>query len=203
MKRILLALAAASLLGGCGALGGKGKKNVTPTVGERISVLSQERVLEVDPALAGTAVTLPPAQPNAEWAQSGGNAAKSMGHVGLAAAPALGWRVSIGQGSGSQGQLASSPVLGEGRIFTIDTRDVRGVRRHHGAPCGQTQVARRRRAERRLFAGVSFDNGRSTPPTVPASPSRSMPASVDPSGRSARAARCAAPPPSPTRMSMW
>ena len=73
MKRILLALAAVSLLGGCGSLGlgGKGKKNVTPTVGERISVLSRERVLEVDPALGALAVTLPPAMANSEWAQSG------------------------------------------------------------------------------------------------------------------------------------
>ena len=67
MKRILFALAAISLLGGCGSLGlgGKGKKNVTPTVGERISVLSQERVLEVDPALSGIAggrVTATPAR---------------------------------------------------------------------------------------------------------------------------------------------
>jgi outer membrane protein assembly factor BamB len=162
MKRILLALAAASLLGGCGALGGKGKKNVTPTVGERISVLSQERVLEVDPALAGTAVTLPPAAPNAEWAQSGGNAAKSMGHVGLAAAPALGWRVSIGQGSGSQGQLASSPVLGEGRIFTIDTRAVvRALSPENGGTVWQTQVRGPNAPEGALFGGgVAYDNGR-------------------------------------------
>jgi outer membrane protein assembly factor BamB len=162
MKRILLALAAASLLGGCGALGGKGKKNVTPTVGERISVLSQERVLEVDPALAGTAVALPPALPNAEWAQSGGNAAKSMGHVGLAASPALGWRVSIGQGSGSQGQLASSPVLGEGRIFTIDTRAVvRALSPENGGTVWQTQVRGANAPEGALFGGgVAYDNGR-------------------------------------------
>ena len=111
MKRILLALAAASLLGGCGSLGlgGKGKKNVTPTVGERISVLSRERVLEVDPALGAVAVTLPAAMANPEWTQSGGNAAKSMGHLALGASPAMAWRVGTGEGSSNQGQLASSP----------------------------------------------------------------------------------------------
>ncbi|HEX9964530.1 MAG TPA: PQQ-binding-like beta-propeller repeat protein [Allosphingosinicella sp.] len=164
MKRILLALVAVSLLGGCGTLGvgGKGKKKVTPTVGERISVLSRERVLEVDPALAGVAVTLPPAQANAEWAQSGGNAAKSMGHVGLGTAPAMAWRVSIGQGSGNQGQLASSPVIGEGRIFTIDTRAVvRAIGPENGGTVWQSQVRGQNAPESSLFGGgVVYDNGR-------------------------------------------
>jgi outer membrane protein assembly factor BamB len=164
MKRIVLALVAVSLLGGCGSLGvgGKGKKKVTPTVGERISVLSRERVLEVDPALAGVAVALPPAQPNAEWAQSGGNAAKSMGHVGLGPAPALAWRVGIGSGSSNQGQLASSPVIGEGRIFTIDTRAVvRAISPENGGTVWQSQVRGANAPEGSLFGGgVAYDNGR-------------------------------------------
>jgi outer membrane protein assembly factor BamB len=164
MKRILLALAAAGLLAGCGGLGigGKGKKNVTPTVGERISVLSRERVLEVDPALSGVAVTLPPAQANSEWAQSGGNAAKSMGHLALGSAPAMVWRVGTGEGSTNQAQLASSPVIGEGRIFTIDTRAVvRAISPENGATVWQAQVRGANAPEGALFGGgVVYDNGR-------------------------------------------
>ncbi len=164
MKRILLVLAAASLLGGCGSLGlgGKGKKNVTPTVGERISVLSRERVLEVDPALAAVAVTLPPAQTNSEWTQSGGNAAKSMGHLALGSAPAMVWRVGTGEGSSNQGQLASSPVIGEGRIFTIDTRAVvRAISPENGGTVWQAQVRGANAPEGALFGGgVAYDNGR-------------------------------------------
>ena len=164
MKRIILALAAASLVGGCGSLGlgGKGKKNVTPTVGERISVLSRERVLEVDPALGAVAVTLPPATPNSEWTQSGGNAAKSMGHVALGATPGMAWRVSTGEGSSNQAQLASSPVIGEGRIFTIDTRAVvRAMSPENGGTVWQTQVRGPNAPEGALFGGgVAYDNGR-------------------------------------------
>ncbi|HEX8381232.1 MAG TPA: PQQ-binding-like beta-propeller repeat protein [Allosphingosinicella sp.] len=164
MKRILLALAAAGLIGGCGSLGlgGKDKKNVTPTVGERISVLSRERVLEIDPALAGTAITLPPAQANADWAQSGGNAAKSMGHVALGASPGMAWRVSIGEGSSNQAQLASSPVLADGRIYTIDIRAVvRAISPQNGATVWQTQVRGANAPEGALFGGgVAYDNGR-------------------------------------------
>ncbi|HEX8511810.1 MAG TPA: PQQ-binding-like beta-propeller repeat protein [Allosphingosinicella sp.] len=164
MKRILLVLAAAGLLGGCGSLGlgGKGKKNVTPTVGERISVLSRERVLEVDPALSAVAVTLPPALANSEWTQSGGNAAKSMGHLALGSAPAMAWRAGTGEGSSNQGQLASSPVIGEGRIFTIDTRAVvRAISPENGATIWQAQVRGANAPEGALFGGgVAYDNGR-------------------------------------------
>lgn len=164
MKRLILALAAASLVGGCGSLGlgGKGKKNVTPTVGERISVLSRERVLEVDPALGAVAVTLPPATPNSEWTQSGGNAAKSMGHLALGATPGMAWRVGTGEGSSNQAQLASSPVIGEGRIFTIDTRAVvRAISPENGGTVWQTQVRGANAPEGALFGGgVAYDNGR-------------------------------------------
>ena len=164
MKRIAFALVAVSLLGGCGSLGlgGDKKKNITPTVGERIPVLARETVLEVDPALAGIAVTLPPAQPNAEWAQSGGNAAKSMGHVGLGSATAMAWRQSIGEGSSNQGQLASSPVFGDGKIFTIDTRAVvRALSPENGGTVWQRQVRGPNAPEGALFGGgVAYDNGR-------------------------------------------
>jgi outer membrane protein assembly factor BamB len=164
MKRILFALAAIGLLGSCGSLGlgGKGKKNVTPTVGERISVLSRERVLEVDPTLSSVAVTLPPALANSEWTQSGGNAAKSMGHLALGASPGMAWRVSIGEGSSNQSQLASSPVIGEGRIFTIDTRAVvRAISPENGATIWQAQVRGANAPEGALFGGgVAYDNGR-------------------------------------------
>jgi outer membrane protein assembly factor BamB len=164
MKRLLIALAVASLLGGCGTLGlgGKEKKNVTPTVGERIPVLARETVLEVDPALAGIAVTLPPAQPNAEWTQSGGNAAKSMGHLALGSSLGMAWRQSIGEGSGNQGQLASSPVVGDGKIFTIDTRAVvRALSPENGGTIWQRQVRGANAPEGALFGGgVAYDNGR-------------------------------------------
>ena len=49
MKRVIFALAAASLVSGCGVFGGKGDKKTTPTIGERIPVLSAEAAIQVDP----------------------------------------------------------------------------------------------------------------------------------------------------------
>ncbi|HEY0112747.1 MAG TPA: PQQ-binding-like beta-propeller repeat protein [Allosphingosinicella sp.] len=161
MKRILIGLVAASLLGGCGVLGGKEKK-VTPTVGERIPVLSRETVLQVEPALAGVPVTLPAAVTNEEWAQPGGNAAKSMGHLTLGSSLGQAWRVGIGAGSSGKGQLAAPPVLGGGRIYTIDTQAVvRAISPENGATLWQTQVRGGTAQLNSLFGGgVSFDNGR-------------------------------------------
>ena len=161
MKRIILAIAAVSLLGGCGVFKG-GNRKVTPTVGQRISVLNTEASIEVDPSLASTPVTLPGAVTNAEWAQGGGNAAHSMGHLTLGASLGQAWRVSAGAGSSNKEQLAASPVFAAGRIFTIDTNAVvRAISPENGATIWQTQIRGEDAPTSALFGGgVSFDNGR-------------------------------------------
>jgi outer membrane protein assembly factor BamB len=161
MKRLIFVVAAASLLGGCGVFG-KGDKKTTPTLGERISVLSSEAAIEVDPALAGVPVTLPAAEVNGEWAQPGGNAAKSMGHVALAASPSQIWRVGIGEGSSNRMQLAASPVVAGGKLFTMDTQAVvRAFNPDTGATLWQSQVRGEGAPSGALFGGgVSYDNGR-------------------------------------------
>jgi outer membrane protein assembly factor BamB len=162
MKRFILILVAASMIGGCGIVGGKGKKKVTPTVGERISVLSGEKEIEVDPELASIAVTIPAATLNTEWAQPGGNASKSIGHVALAPTVAQAWRVSIGAGGTNKGQLAAAPVVGGGKIFTIDSQAVvRALSPENGATLWRTQVRGEGATDAILFGGgVSYDNGR-------------------------------------------
>lgn len=160
MKRVVLALAAVSLLGGCGIL--SKKKPVTPTIGQRIAVLSTETEIEADPSLAGIAVTLPVATPNAEWTQPGGNAAKSMGHLALGGSLGQAWRVSIGQGSTNKGQLAAAPIVAEGKIFTMDTRAViRAISPQNGATLWETQLRGQGDNNQILFGGgVSYANGR-------------------------------------------
>src|SRR5687768_2270993 len=163
MKRIGIALVAIGLLGGCGVLGiGGGKKPTTPTVGQRISVLGTEASIEVDPALAGVPINIPPAVTNPDWPQPGGNAAKSMIHVTLGTALGQAWRVSIGEGSSNKARLAASPVVGGGKIFTIDTLSVvRAISPENGATLWQAQMRGAGASEGTLFGGgVSYDNGR-------------------------------------------
>jgi outer membrane protein assembly factor BamB len=157
-----MALAAIALLGGCGVIGGKGKKKTTPTIGQRIANLGTEASIEVDPALAGVPDTIPGAVTNADWAQPGGNAAHSMTHLTLGSALALRWRSDIGTGSSDKARLAAPPVVGGGKVFTMDTQGiVRAFNPETGATLWQTQVKGEDASAQTLFGGgVSYDNGR-------------------------------------------
>jgi outer membrane protein assembly factor BamB len=124
IAKLLLALAATTTLGGCavidGVRGDSGKKGNTPTIGSRVDILGIERDTEVDPALAGFAVTLPPAAVNEAWAQPGGNASKSPGHVELGQGLSRSWTAKV-TGANPRARLAASPVMSDGRIYVVDT----------------------------------------------------------------------------------
>ncbi|KTE19073.1 pyrrolo-quinoline quinone [Sphingopyxis sp. H050] len=106
-------------LAGCGAFKGNGGPK-TPTVGDRVSILSNDNSIKVDPATASIEVVLPEPAVNAAWAQSGGNASKSMGHPALGATRAKLWEASVA-GSNNKQRLASSPVIADNRLFVVDT----------------------------------------------------------------------------------
>ena len=115
-----MALVLMAGLSGCGVLKGKGKPT-TPTVGNRVAILSRvDTSAKVDPALGAVAVVLPPATENAEWAQAGGTANKSYGNLALAASPSLIWTARIA-GSTNKQRLAAAPVVSGGILFVMDT----------------------------------------------------------------------------------
>ena len=121
-RHVVTLLLASAMVTGCNPF----KKDAvkTPVVGERIAVLSGENDIEVDPDTAALPFTIPEAVVNEDWAQSGGNPSKSMGHVALGNALATAWQVSIGAGSNKQGRLISAPVVAGGKVYTIDTNGV-------------------------------------------------------------------------------
>ncbi|MDQ2104519.1 hypothetical protein QSG27_17600, partial [Azospirillum sp. C340-1] len=100
----------ALLLGGCDTVSGWfGKTPDPPLPGQRVSVLTRERKVEVDPRLAGTPVALPPATVNAAWAQAGGTAEHAGGNLGLSATPGEAWRGDVGAGASSSRSLLATP----------------------------------------------------------------------------------------------
>ena len=119
--RIAITLAALVALAGCSVFGGDGKgKPRTPVLGQRVSILSSETGIAVDPALADVAVLLPPALPNDSWTQPGGNGSKAMEHPALGTALGVAWSTSV-TGSSKQVRLAAAPVVGGGRVYVMDT----------------------------------------------------------------------------------
>ncbi len=120
-SRVGLVAALAISLGACsgGLFGGGGDKKVTPTLGERQPILSKiETGAKVDPALAGVAVVLPPAQVNENWAQAGGTASKSYGHLALGETPTRAFTASVA-GASQRRRLGAAPVIGGGMAFAV------------------------------------------------------------------------------------
>src|ERR1044072_8172974 len=103
VSRIALLVLSASLLAGCGGGGPLGvfkKKDKVTVPGDRVAVLVNEADIDIDPATAALPMSLPAAEANTEWAQSGGNARKAVGHVALGQSLGVAWTASIGEGSG-------------------------------------------------------------------------------------------------------
>ncbi len=161
-RAAVMALLAAVLAGCSGGLfGGDGKKD-TPTLGDRVPILSRiESGAQVDPELAGVSVVVPPAVTNPSWPQAGGTASKANGALTLADNPAQAWTAQIA-GSGERRRLAAAPVIGDGRLFAVDTD---GIVHAFDAQSGARQWTYRMRIDGNLQksafgGGASFDGGR-------------------------------------------
>jgi outer membrane protein assembly factor BamB len=154
---VVLALSLSS----CGVFGGKGKPT-TPTVGNRVPILSRiESGAKADPALKDVAVVLPPAEVNPEWPQAGNTANKSYGNLGLSATPMRIWSVSV-TGSNRKRRLAAAPVIGDGKMFVMDTEGVvHAYDANSGAPLWTKSFRIDGDGASSVFGGgASFDNGR-------------------------------------------
>ena len=145
-------------LAGCGIFKGAGKH--TPTVGNRVPILVAENAIVADRTIADVPVLLPAAAANDSWTQPGGNAAKSMGQLTLAATPARAWSATINGGSNRE-RLAASPVVAENKLFVIDVEGtVHAYAADTGAALWTAAVPKdRENRQSRFGGGVSYDEG--------------------------------------------
>ncbi len=159
LNRLALVLAAGAALSGCGIF--KGGKSDTPTVGQRVPILVAENGVDADPTIAGLDVLLPAAATNANWAQPGGNASKSMGHLTLNGSPVSAWRASIAGGS-KRARLAAAPVVANGHLYVVDIEgQVLAFDAGSGAKLWAKPTSENRENSAALFGGgVSFDSGK-------------------------------------------
>lgn len=164
LGRTAAGLALIGTLAACsgGLFGGGDDAKTTPTIGNRVAILSTiANDAAVDPEIAGISVVLPPPVINTDWAQAGGNAGKSNGHVALAENPTVAWRAQIA-GSTNRRRLASSPVVGGGALVAVDTEGVvHAFDAQSGARRWTYKMAVAGDLEGSAFGGgASYNNGR-------------------------------------------
>ncbi|MHA1165301.1 MAG: outer membrane protein assembly factor BamB family protein [Alphaproteobacteria bacterium] len=124
---LLMGLCLTVLLAGCGGVPTKlnpFKKEEVKLPGERIAVLKSQEGFQIDTAAAKRPVILPAAKRNAEWSQPGGVASNTLGHLDFGGGLGAAWRADIGTGSSDQGRLTASPIVYQGRVYTLDAEGV-------------------------------------------------------------------------------
>lgn len=158
-SRLTVAAAACLALAGCGIFKSGPKK--TPTVGNRVSILTSENAVETDKGLNDVAVVLPAAVANDSWTQSGGNASKSMGQLALGANPTKIWTASIDGGS-NRARLAASPVVADGKLFAVDVEaTLHAFDANTGAVLWTALIAEgKENRPSRFGGGASYDDGK-------------------------------------------
>ncbi len=122
-RSVVLPLLAAAMLGlsGCDTVSNlftSSDKDKLP--GTRISVLALERELRPNAESVDTQIILPRPEDTAVWPGAGGLSHHAMHHLMISDAPKRVWTVSAGEGSGLRNRAFAEPVVGDGKIYTLD-----------------------------------------------------------------------------------
>ena len=113
-------------------------------------------------AAATGPITLPPAISNVSWSQPGGTANNAPGHLALGAQVRRAWSTDVGNGSNARARLTSSPVVADGRVYTLDaSARVTAVSASGGSIAWRTSLAPQGERGREGYGGgLAFDDNR-------------------------------------------
>jgi outer membrane protein assembly factor BamB len=89
--------------------------------GQRISVMSIDETLRIDPTLATVPVVLPAPYKNPEWPQPGGYASNAMYHLEAPGPLRVLWTADAGKPSDRDSRLTAPPIIAEGRAYVLDS----------------------------------------------------------------------------------
>jgi len=154
-------LVSALALSACESLNPFAKKKEAALPGERIPVLQGGSAMTPDPKLKDLTIALPKPRVNPAWPQAGGYPSHAMYHLALAPKPSQAWRVSIGSGSSKSRRLTVQPVIGGGRIYSMDAwAVVRAFDAKSGNSLWENKVLPKEEKDANLSGGVAFDKGR-------------------------------------------
>ena len=94
------------------------KEEILP--GERIAVITDPSVSDLNPGGPPKPVSLPPPQTNASWTEPGGTPSNNLGHLTLNEQVQKVWSADAGTGSSSRGRLSAMPLVADGKVYTLD-----------------------------------------------------------------------------------
>ncbi|NJO35506.1 MAG: tetratricopeptide repeat protein, partial [Rhodospirillales bacterium] len=90
-----------------------------PLQGKRVSVIQQENIT-TEAVSANRPIVLPQPHANDAWSQPGGTATNAPGHLALNGSVKSAWSANVGTGSSFYGKLTASPIVYDGKVFTLD-----------------------------------------------------------------------------------
>ncbi|MEQ1718189.1 MAG: PQQ-binding-like beta-propeller repeat protein [Hyphomicrobium sp.] len=96
------------------------KEKQQPLPGRRVAVEQTTESIANNLADADQPISLPPQRSNDSWAQPGGDANNAPGHLALAGAVRQSWSQSAGEGSSKTGRVMASPIVFDGKVYTLD-----------------------------------------------------------------------------------
>ena len=96
------------------------KEKQTPLPGRRIALTTADAKVPGELADGSIPIALPPVRTNDSWSQPGGEANNAPGHLALAGAVRESWSADAGTASSNKGRITASPVVADGRVFTLD-----------------------------------------------------------------------------------
>jgi outer membrane protein assembly factor BamB len=157
VKTVGLIVLAAVSMSACDLFTGTHKP---PLPGERLSVMGEDKGLEADPRLGEVPVQLPAPVENAAWPQPGGEPSHAMHHL-AADGIKVAWRAGIGAGSSRSGRISASPVVADGRVFTMDAgTQLTALDAASGSRLWTFDVEPEKEGSGGAGGGVAYDRGR-------------------------------------------
>jgi len=125
LSSIACAILCAGLMAGCSTtnrignwlgLGASGPK----IEGERVSIVSADTQLAVDPTLAAVPVQLPAPVANADWPEPGDTPSNAVPNLQADGPLRPVWNVSAGKGSDEDSRITAPPIVAGGMVFALD-----------------------------------------------------------------------------------
>jgi outer membrane protein assembly factor BamB len=140
------------------SLAGCGGDKKPKIIGTQIPVLPQTNGLDV--AQDAPPVTVPAPVSLASWPQVFASPAHAPGNAAGPAGLKPAWTAGIGQGGTYRQPLQASPLMAEGKIFTMDANgNVTAVSAASGAPVWHTYTRPKHSSVTNIGGGIGYDSG--------------------------------------------